>query len=189
MRSLLLGDTEGLSGSAGGLGLLTSNLDAKVVTETSVLTGLLHTLKIFSKSGIDHVGDELGVGTVLKAPLSVEEPHGDTVLLWLGDNIGNLFNISLSELTGALVKVDLGNLHDQDGKTSTKSLDDSKREGGLLLSVNVGVLHTQDVNEIVSILDNKARLKSVMVRTHSRTRQSFACLPFSLYCLAELEVV
>ena len=41
---------------------------------------LLHALKIFSKSGVNHVGDELGPGAVLDASLSVEEPLGDTVL-------------------------------------------------------------------------------------------------------------
>jgi hypothetical protein len=78
--SLLLGDSEGLTGSAGGLGLLTADLDAEVMTETSVLAGLLHALKIFSESGVNHVGNELGVGTVLKASLSVEEPLRDTVV-------------------------------------------------------------------------------------------------------------
>ena len=78
-RSLLLGDTEGLTGTAGGLGLLTSNLYAEVVTETSVLAGLLHALKIFSESGVNHVGNELTVRTILDASLSVEEPLGHTV--------------------------------------------------------------------------------------------------------------
>jgi len=78
-RSLLLGDTEGLTGTAGGLGLLTSDLYAEVVTETSVLAGLLHALKIFSESGVNHVGNELTVGTILYASLSVEEPLGHTV--------------------------------------------------------------------------------------------------------------
>ena len=80
MGSLLLGDTEGLSGSAGRLGLLTTDLDAEVVTETSVLAGLLHALKIFSETGVNHVGNQLGVGAVLKASLSVEEPLGDAVV-------------------------------------------------------------------------------------------------------------
>ena len=158
-RSLLLGDTEGLSGSAGRLGLLTTDLDAQVVTETSVLAGLLHALEILTETGINHVGDELRVGTILDTSLSVEEPHGNAVLLWLGNNIGNLFNISFSKFTSTLVQVNLGNLEGQDGKTSTETLDDSKGEGGLLLSVNVGVLHTQDVHEVIGVLNNEARLK------------------------------
>ncbi len=79
-RSLLFGDTEGLASTAGGLGLLTTNLYAEVVTETSVLAGLLHALQIFSESGVDHVGNQLTVGAILNATLSVEEPLGNTVL-------------------------------------------------------------------------------------------------------------
>ena len=44
MRSLLFGDTECLAGTASGLGLLTTHLDSEIVTETSVLAGLLHAL-------------------------------------------------------------------------------------------------------------------------------------------------
>ena len=58
---------------------MTSNLDAKVVTETSVLASLLHSLKIFTETGVNHIGNELGVGAILEASLSVEEPLGDTV--------------------------------------------------------------------------------------------------------------
>jgi len=79
-RSLFLGDTEGLAGSAGGLCLLTADLDAEVVTETSVLTCLLHALEILTESCVDHVGNKLGVGTVLDASLSVEEPLGDAMV-------------------------------------------------------------------------------------------------------------
>ena len=141
---------------------MTADLDAQVVTETSVLASLLHALEILTETGVDHVGDELGVGTILEAALSVEEPVWDAVLSWLGDNIGNLFNIGFGQLTSTLVQVNLGNLEGQDGKTSTETLDDSQREGGFLFSVNVGVLHTQDVHELVGVRDNKARL-----HTHS----------------------
>lgn len=137
---------------------MTSDLVAQVVTETSVLLGLLHTLKILTVFGVNHVGDELGVGTVSDAALSVEEPLWDAILSWSSDNIGNLFNILLSELTGALVQVNLGNLEGQDGKTSTETLDDSQGEWGFLLSVNVGVLHTQDVDKVIWVGDSKARL-------------------------------
>ena len=78
-RSLLLGNTESLSSTAGRLGLLTPDLDAKVMAETSVLAGLLHALQVFSESGVDHVGNQLRVGSVLDASLSVEEPLGHSV--------------------------------------------------------------------------------------------------------------
>lgn len=75
---------------------------------------------------------------------------------WSRYNVGNLFNICFSELTSALVEVDLGDLEDQDAETSSKTLDDSKSEGSFVLSVNVGVLHTQNVLEIISVLNNEA---------------------------------
>ena len=50
------------------------------MTETSMLAELLHALEIFSESGIDHVRVHLGVGAVLDASLSVQEPLGDTVI-------------------------------------------------------------------------------------------------------------
>lgn len=78
--SLLLGNTEGLSGSAGGLGALSSNLDAPEVTQTSVLADLLHALQIFSESSINNVGKYLSRSSVLDASLSVKEPLGNAVL-------------------------------------------------------------------------------------------------------------
>ena len=79
-RSLLFGNTEGLAGTTSGLCLLTSDLDTEVMTETSVLTGLLHALQVFSESSVDHVGNQLGVSSVLDTSLSVEEPLGHSVL-------------------------------------------------------------------------------------------------------------
>ena len=79
-RSLLLGNTESLSSTAGRLGLLTSDLDAKVMAETSVLTGLLHALQIFSESSVYHIGNQLTVGAVFNATLSVQEPFRNAVL-------------------------------------------------------------------------------------------------------------
>lgn len=138
---------------------MTTYLDTEIVTETSVLTGLLHAFEILTETGVNHVGDELGPGTVSDAALSVEEPIRNVVLSGLGNNIGNLFNILLGEFTSALVKVNLGNLESQNGETTTETLDDSQGEGGLLLSLNVGVLHTQNVHEVIRFGDNEARLK------------------------------
>ena len=44
MSSLLLGNSESRSFSAGGLGVLTLDLETEVVAETSVLADLLHAL-------------------------------------------------------------------------------------------------------------------------------------------------
>ena len=79
-RSLLLGHTESAASTAGRLGALTTDLNAEVVTETSVLAGLLHALEILTKAGIDLIGNKLGPLAVADAALPVEEPEGDAVL-------------------------------------------------------------------------------------------------------------
>ena len=45
-----------------------------------MLADFLHALNIFSESGINDVGVDLGVGTVLDTSLSVKEPLGDGVI-------------------------------------------------------------------------------------------------------------
>ena len=72
------------------------------------------------------------------------------------NDVGNLFNISFSQLTGALAHIDLGDLKSKVGEASAKTLDDSQCEGSLVSSVDVSVLHTQDVLEISSILEDKS---------------------------------
>ena len=54
-RSLLPGNTESLTGSAGGLRVLALDLEAPEVTKTSVLADLLHALLVFSEFSINCV--------------------------------------------------------------------------------------------------------------------------------------
>ena len=78
--SLLSGDSQSLTSSTGGLGALSLDLKVPEVTETSMVTDLLHSLEILSESGIDHVRINLAVSSVLDASLSVQEPLWDSVL-------------------------------------------------------------------------------------------------------------
>jgi len=149
---LLLGNSESLTGSAGGLGALSSDLDAPPVTETSVESHLLHALEIFTESGSTIVGNELGVSSVLDASLSVKEPLGDTVVEGLGEDISDFVHLGLVKLTGTSVEVDVGDLADEVGESSTNTLDDSKGEHNLDLTVDVSVLHSQNVSELTGLL-------------------------------------
>ena len=79
-RSLLSSDSQSLSSSTSGLGVLSLDLEVQVMTETSMLADLLHALKIFSESGVNDVGNQLTVGTILDAPLSVQEPLWNAVI-------------------------------------------------------------------------------------------------------------
>ena len=115
---------------------------------------LLHSLEIFSESGGGHVGNELRVGSVLNASLSVEEPLGDSVVEWLGDDIGDFVHLGFVELTSTSVEVDVGDLADEVGESSTDTLDNSKGEHNLDLTVNIGVLHSQNVSEVVCVLED-----------------------------------
>ena len=53
------------------------------------------------------------------------------------------------------VEIDLGNLEDLNGESSTDTLDDSKSESDLVLSVDISVLNSQNVSEIVGLLQYK----------------------------------
>jgi len=79
-RSLLSGDTESAASSAGGLGLLTSDLEAPEVSQTSVSSDLLQSFQIFSELGVDSVREELRPGALADISLSVKEPLGDVVV-------------------------------------------------------------------------------------------------------------
>ena len=80
MRSLLSGDSEGLSASSGGLGVLTFNLEAPVVSQTSMVFALSHSLHVLSVNGIQSVGNEVGVHSSSWVFWSVQEPLRDVVL-------------------------------------------------------------------------------------------------------------
>ena len=141
-RSLLLGNTESLSGTTSGLCLLTSDLYAEVMTETSVLAGLLHALQVFSESSVDHVGNQLRVGSVLDASLSVEEPFGNAIICWLSENVTNSVHFFFSELSCSAVQVNLSNFAYQVAKTTTNTLDNSESERDFVFTIHVRVLHS-----------------------------------------------
>ena len=131
------------------------------MTETSMVADFLHTLKIFTESGVDHVGVDLGPGAVLDASLSVQEPLGDTVIGGLGEDVADLVDLLFGEVAGTSVGVDLGDLASKMSKSSTDTLDDTEREANLMLSVDVGVHHTEEVLELTGASEDKSRRLSV----------------------------
>lgn len=157
-RSLLLGNSEGLAGSASGLGVLTLDLEAEVVTETSVLADLLHALQVLSETSVHHVGDKLTVGAVLDASLSVQEPLGNAVVSGLRENVTNSVHFFFREFSCSAAWVDLSNFAAEDAESATDTLDAPERERDFLLSIHVRVLHSENVLEIVSFLQDKRRL-------------------------------
>ena len=59
---LLLGNTDGLAGAAGGLGVLAAHTDAPVVAQTAMVADLLQALQVVTQGGVDLLGDELRSG-------------------------------------------------------------------------------------------------------------------------------
>ena len=102
--ALLLADTDGATAAASGLGVLTTDTEAPVVTQTAVGADLLQALKVLTELGVEAVGNNLGVLAIGDVALSVKEPGGDLVLgrsLEDGDNALQLFG---GELTSTVVK-------------------------------------------------------------------------------------
>lgn len=91
--SLLSGDSESSTSSAGRLGLLTSDLEAPEVSQTSVGSDLLQSFQVLSELGINTVGDELRPGAFADVSLSVQEPLGDVVVGGLGKDVVDLINV------------------------------------------------------------------------------------------------
>ena len=77
--SLLLGDTDGSAAATSGLGVLTTDTEAPVVTETTVSADLLQALEIVTELGGDTVGEDLAVLAIDDVTLPVEEPGGNLV--------------------------------------------------------------------------------------------------------------
>jgi hypothetical protein len=106
LTTLLLGDTDGPATATGGLGVLTADAEAPVVTETTVGADLLEALEVLAELGGDAVGEDLRVLAVDDIALTVEEPAGDLVLAGVLDDGDDALELLGGELTGTLVQVD-----------------------------------------------------------------------------------
>lgn len=81
------------------LGVLTSDLQSPVVSQTSVRSDLLQSLEVVSKLLVDGVGESVRVLSVGQVLLPVKEPGGDLELgrvLHDGDDSLELVRVELS---------------------------------------------------------------------------------------------
>jgi hypothetical protein len=148
LTTLLLGDTDGSATATGGLGVLTTDTEAPVVSETTVSADLLETLEILTELRVDVVGQNVRVLAVDDITLSVEEPGGDLVLGRVLDDGDDTLELFGGELTGALVQIDIGLLADQVRVSATDTLDLGQGVHNLLLSVDIGVKKTENELEV-----------------------------------------
>lgn len=75
LTTLLLGDTDSPATTTSGLGVLTTDTQAPVVSEATVSTDLLQALKVIAELGVNAVGENLGVLAVDNVALSVKKPY------------------------------------------------------------------------------------------------------------------
>ena len=72
--TLLLADTDGTTSSSSSLGVLTSNTETPVMTETTVGSDLLETFQILTQFAFHAVCQNLRVLAVYNISLSIQEP-------------------------------------------------------------------------------------------------------------------
>ena len=153
--TLLLADTDGPAPSASSLGVLTTDTETPVVSETSVGTNLLQSLEIITELAVDTVCEDLEVLAVDNVALSVEEPGWDLVLGWVLDDGNDTLELFRGELSGTglllelrfsfdpsgvsepLVEVDIGLLADQVRVSATDTLYLCQGVHDLLLAINL----------------------------------------------------
>lgn len=102
LTTLLLGDTDGSATATSGLGVLTTDTETPVVSETTVGADLLQALEILTELGVDTVGKDVGVLAIDDIALSVQEPGGDLVLGRVLDDGDDSLELFRGELTGAV---------------------------------------------------------------------------------------
>ena len=128
------------------------------VSQTSVVLDFLKSLEILSQLSVNSVGDELGSGSISWAVLSVQEPFGDAVLGRALEDVVDSLDLSLSDLSGSLVKINTSGLEDDVGHSAANSLDGSEGEHDLDGTFDVCVLHTENVDEVILTDDFELRL-------------------------------
>ena len=148
MNLFLLGDTNGPTLSAGGLGVLTSDSETPVMSETSVGSDLLQSLQILTQFVVQLVTEDLGELAVLDILLPVEEVVWDFVLAGVLHDLHDSLKFLLGDLSCALGDVDICFLQYNVAVPSSYTSDRSKGVHNLLFTIDVGVKNTKNMLEL-----------------------------------------
>jgi hypothetical protein len=105
LTTLALGHTDSPATAASGLGVLTTDTEAPVVTKTTVGADLLEALEILTQLGVDAVGQHLRVLAVHDVAPAVKEPGRDLVGRGVLDDGDNALKLLRGELTSTVVRV------------------------------------------------------------------------------------
>lgn len=132
----------GLTTTGSGLGVLTSDLQAPEVSDTSVRSDLLQSLQVISQLRLQTVSKNVDVLTGDLVLLSVQEPSWDLVLTWVLHDGDDSLQLFLGQLTGTLVQVNVSLLTDQVRVSSTDTSNLGQGVHDLDSTIDVGVQQT-----------------------------------------------
>lgn len=132
----------GLTTTGSGLGVLTSDLQAPEVSDTSVSSDLLQSLQVISQLRLQTVSKNVDVLTGDLVLLSVQEPSWDLVLAWVLHDGDDSLQLFLGQLTGTLVQVNVSLLTDQVRVSSTDTSNLGQGVHDLDSTIDVGVQQT-----------------------------------------------
>jgi hypothetical protein len=119
-----------------------------------VLLASTHSFEIFTELGIKSVRNQLRVLSTTGVALSVQEPFWDVIIDGISQDIIDGLNLIFSQLTSALVNINLSLSKDKGSDTATNTFNLTKTIWGLLLSIQVSVLNTKNVVELIGVLQN-----------------------------------
>jgi len=157
---LLLRYTDCASTTTSSFGMLTTDTESPVVTQTTVSADLLQSLEILTQFVFQHVGRNLGEFAVFDVFLSVQEPIGDLVLTGVGHDGDQFLDLLFGEFSGTFGDVNVGLLQDNIGVSSTNTFDGGDGEHNLDPTIDIGI---QDTQNMLKFLGKNQRLLGDMV--------------------------
>ena len=127
-----------------------------MVSETTVLSNLLHSFDVFSDLGFEQVRGSMEVAAVTVIVTTVDEPFRNAESNRVSDDLLDLLPGLFADFASTGVEVDLGDLADQVGQSGTDTTDGGQRVGDLTLAFEVGVQHSDNVLEFGGVLVDEA---------------------------------
>jgi len=144
---LLVRDTNSASTTTSRLGVLTTDTEAPIVTETTVRADTLEALEVLTELVVETVGEDLGSLSVLGVLLSVQEPGGDLVVHGVLQDLNNLVDLLSAQLSSTATEVNLGLAASEGRQTTSNSTNGGEGNSNLLATINVRVEDTNNVLE------------------------------------------
>ena len=130
------------------LGMLTSNSETPVMSNTTVSSDLLQSFNVITELSIHVVSQQMRRSTGRSILLSVQHPIRDLELLGVLHDSNETLDFFFVQFTGSSAGVDFSLLADDKGVSSANTLDGGESEGDASLTIDVGVHDTKHVNKV-----------------------------------------